>query len=208
MMKRYVIAFAFLALAAPALASPIYVAGNTCPTNAQMGDFDRQYSVTDAVACVYDPASENIQGDLDEVLAYLGGAPWAGLGQEAGLGGIDGFSYTSDAGNDDGTLLIGSPLTSLYNQFAVGIKDGGSPKWAIFLLGIGDFESDWHFSTTGGDLSHFTLYGRVTGSQQCTTIPCGPGDDDPPTSVPDGGATVALLGASMFGLGFIRRKLQ
>lgn len=211
MKRTLMLAIALVAMAPlAALASPIYVAGNTCPTDAQMSGYDRQYSVTDAIACVFDPASNNLQGTPDELALYFG-AGWTALGQD--VGGADatnGFSYTADAGNDDGVFTIGSPLVPAYSQFAIGVKDGGSPKWAIFLLAAGDFESAWHFETNGGDLSHFAIYGRNTLviDPQCALPQICGGSDDPPTSVPDGGATVAMLGASMGLLGLVRRKLQ
>ena len=198
-----------LLLAAPLQAAPIYRLGNTCPTNADMNavtdpDYNRQYQVTDAVACVYDPTDPNIQGDQGDILAYLG-LGWTGLLQEGpGAGDIDGFTYTGTTG---GTFTIGAPLTGLFSQFAVGIKDGGDPKWAIFLLTAGDFSSIWDI-TGSGTLSHFTLYGRTgTPTQQCVTLPCGPPGDDPGTPVPDGGATIALMGASLGLLGVARRRL-
>lgn len=189
-------------------ASPIYVAGDQCPSNAQMPDYTRQYTVIDAVACVFDPDSSNIQGGQADLDAYFGSG-WTGLLQEKhGESDINGFEYTADAGNDDGTFTIGLPLTSMYSQFAIGIKDGDAPKWAIFLLGIGVTEGQWSFLTQGGDLSHFTLYGRTSNviDPRCTLPQICGGSDDPPPSVPDGGATIAMLGAVMFGLGYARRK--
>ena len=62
---------------------------------------------------------------------------WKGLGQDdGGSENVGGFAFTTDGGNDDGTFTFSTPLTSNYNQFAVGIKDGGSPKWAIFMLPV------------------------------------------------------------------------
>lgn len=202
---RFVLAvLALVAFASTASAAPIYVLGNECPSDAQMGSYDRQYSVTDALACVFDPASNNIQGTTAEALMYFGGGSWTGLGQNA----ISGFTFTVDAGGDDGTFTIGAPLTLLYSQFIVAIKDGGNPKWAAFLLPLGDFSSAWHFQTAAGELSHFAVWGRAgTPTQQCVTLPCTPGGDDPGTPVPDGGTTMALLGFALGGLGYARRKL-
>jgi hypothetical protein len=147
--------------ASPVGAAPIYVTGNECPTDASMGGFDRQYSITQAIACVYDDSSSNITGTQGEANTYLNsaaaqptwGTGWTGLGQDPA-----GFTFTADAGNDDGTFTIDNSILA-YDQFAVGIKDGGSPKWAIFLLPVDTFTGDWHFLTSGGSLSHFALYG-------------------------------------------------
>jgi hypothetical protein len=164
-----------------------------------MSAYTRQYYVTDAIACVFDPASNNIQGTTAEALMYFGGGTWTGLGQTA----ISGFTFTVDAGGDDGTFNINIPG---YNQFIVAIKDGGEPKWAAFLLTAGDFSSAWGFSTAAGDLSHFAVWGRTgTPTQFCTTLPCTPGDD-PGTPVPDGGVTLAMLGFALTGMGAAKRK--
>lgn len=196
-----VVVFAFLVSVASVDAAPIYALGNECPTDAQMSAYDRQYYVTDAIACVFDPASSNIQGTTAEALMYFGGGTWTGLGQTA----ISGFTFTVDAGNDDGTFSINIPG---FNQFIVAIKDGGSPKWAAFLLPQGDFSSAWGFGTSAGDLSHFAVWGRTgTPTQQCTVLPCTPGGDDPGTPVPDGGSTLAFLGMAFGGLNYMRKKL-
>ncbi len=151
----------------PAAAAPIYVAGNECPTDATMAGFDRQYSITQAIACMYDGSSSNIVGSTSEANAYLNaagaqptwGTGWTGLGQNPA-----GFDFTTDAGNDDGTFSIDTSILN-YDQFAVAIKDGGSPKWAVFLLPVDTFTGDWHFSTTGGELSHFAVFGHDTGRE-------------------------------------------
>jgi hypothetical protein len=147
--------------ARPVGAAPIYVSGNECPADASMGGFDRQYSITQAIACMYDESTSNISGTTAEADAYLNtaaaqptwGTGWIGLGENP-----TGFDFTVDAGNDDGTFTIDTSILA-YDQFAVAIKDGGSPKWALFLLDAGTFTGDWHFLTTGGDLSHFALFG-------------------------------------------------
>lgn len=209
---KFVLAALLAMVPAIASANPIYAAGNTCPTDTQYNavgaPYTTQYTVNDAIACVFDPDSPNIQGDSAEAAFYLGAlAGWTGFLQDGpGAGDIAGFTYTGTTGGEFiiNPLLVGG---GGFNQFAVGVKDGHNPKWAIFLLSVGDFQSAW--SMTEGSLSHFTLYGRtrLTGEPQCAPpLVCEPGGDDPPT-VPDGGATIAMLGAAMFGLGYARRKL-
>jgi hypothetical protein len=58
----------------------------------------------------------------------------------------------------------------------------------------------------------FGLDGFNDGADKLFLISAGPTpvpfDDDPPTSVPDGGLTLALLGLSLTGLGVVRQRLQ
>ena len=111
------LAFFFSVAARPVAAAPVWASGNECPTDAQMGSFSRQYSITQATACVYDSTS-NIQGDDGEATAYLTGGPqplwgtgWVGLGQNP-----TGYSFTADAGNDDGTFTINPAQLGNYNH--------------------------------------------------------------------------------------------
>ena len=195
------LAFLFSVAARPVAAAPVWANGNECPTDAQMGGFSRQYSITQAVACVYDTTS-NIQGSDSEATTYLNGGPqplwgtgWDGLGQNP-----TGYSFTADAGNDDGTFTINPAQLGNYNQYAVGIKDGADPKWAIFLLPVGVFSGDWHFVTDGGDLSHFAVYGHNSTSGGGAGGGGGSGQ-----TVPEP-ASLALFGAAVLGAAYRARN--
>jgi hypothetical protein len=149
-------------------AAPVYVTGDTCP--ATFGDpGNRQYQVDGALACVYDTSVSNIQGNDAEANSYLNtgtdpwGVGWEGLGKSDNVGADIAIVVLSTPGDDDafGTFTIAASLLSQYNQFSIGLKDGGTPGWAIFLLDVGVLTGTWSIVGGGWDAhSHTALYGR------------------------------------------------
>jgi PEP-CTERM motif len=198
MIRLFITALAVSAFPATTAGAPIWNIGNECPTDAQMAAYARQYYVSEATHCVFDAAVGNITGTNAEALLYLNSPPapeiwgtdWVGLGQEGEENDIVGINFTFDAGNDDGMFFINTALLN-YAQFAIGIKDGEDPKWAIFLLPEGVASGNWGFATEQGSLSHFTAYAR--------------GVSTPPPTVTPEPASLLLLGT---GLGLAARRMR
>jgi hypothetical protein len=104
-------------------------------------------------------------------------------------------------GNDDGTFTIDQTILQ-YDQFAVAVKDGSLPFWAIFELSFDQTTGDWHFLTQQGDLSHFALFGRLVldPTQQCANPPCNTVQEVPEP------ASMLLMGAGLAVAGKIRSR--
>ena len=98
---------------------------------------------------------------------------------------------TSAVKVESGTLTSFSPNGYEYvlAKYGSGQSGGGSYVWYIGGL-VADQTLPANFGAGGPGISHYSLY-NATG-----------------TSVPDGGATAALLGLSMVGLGMIRRRFN
>ena len=174
------------------------------------------HAVGDVVPGVdYGQFGGNIGGDLamaNQLLSMAINTTFTGVGQS--VGGKD-VLYTRTANpfgfatpqtqmpSASGTIVDGGGLTvsqitltgsgAYYLVAKYDGPQGGAEVWDISGLGSGDIinlpSAAWGHGMTG-----YALFGG--------------GDPLPPQSIPDGGATVLLLGAALSGLGLRRRKLS
>jgi hypothetical protein len=157
-----------------------------CPDPMEAGQ-NRQYGVdtTPDSAC-YAYGNGNLNGAAND--AFLKVDPtfdFVGANDAFDASGTD-FSGTS------GDFLIDNFDPTL--QYALGIKDGGDPKWAVFLLPIGVSFGTWSVESPNGSLSHLALYSSEE--------PVTPGEEP---LVPEP-ATLALLGLGLLAGGARARR--
>lgn len=173
-------------LAVPALAAAGTV---VCPDPIHVGTDDRSYEAGPATDCVYGTGNivgGNVGDSNEDFLngngtndgggsATLGGN-WTGLGSNDPKA-ITGLTITPGNGSNSGTFTLDTSQFT-FTQFALGIVDGGTPKWAVFLLDmsaavngiltgtwdIDGYDKDGNLNEDAGALSHVALYGRNGGS--------------------------------------------
>lgn len=149
----------------------------------------RQYGVdTTPDSTCYAHGNGNLNGAGND--AFLALDPdWDFVGQN------DAFDPAeTDFTGRSGDFLIANFDPTL--QYALGIKDGGDPKWAVFLLPIGVDSGQWFITSPNGSLSHLALYSRED--------PVDPGEEP---LVPEP-ATLLLLGLGLVAGGARARKLR
>jgi hypothetical protein len=119
----------------------------------------------------------------------------AGGGEAGGFAGSYNTSFSPNDADASGftiTYVGGSAISA--NPVYLLVKDGNNnPAWYLFnITGWNgtDVITGSGFWPQNGAISHVSIYGT-------------PGT----TTVPDGGLTLVLLGASVAGLGLLRRKL-
>lgn len=151
--------------------NPTFTYGNNKTSNT--------YTVNPAVDCVWgalDASWHNLGNGQDAFLsgygqndaAYGNTGPTFGLtwtlrgdtGSAPGQGGytpIPGLTFTSISSSSAlWTLDRNNANFAGYNTFALGVKDGADPKWAVFLLDSNVLSGT--VTMTGGSFSHFTVY--------------------------------------------------
>lgn len=184
---------------------------------------DRQYQTTSAIDCVWGGGNIGQGGGNDDFLLGNGtnDVLW---GTVATAGPKFGLSWTLiDSKDASGSgipvsltgLTIGSgadnntfswTLTDIaYGKYALGLKDGGDPKWAVFLLSdriyLSDILTGIADITTSGSWSHIALYGTGTPPPPCVGDDCGGGQQE----IPEPG-TLALVGLALLGGAALRRR--
>lgn len=108
-----------------------------------------------------------------------------------------GTIIATDATKDEKNLVVPAGYDFVWGKYDG--PNGGAVLWSLNGLGMtlpADSTGLWDNSSGKGfGLSHFTVF-------KATNIRI-----VPPPGVPDGGMTVALLGLSLAGVAFLRRKL-
>ena len=155
-------------------AFPTSAAALSCPAVIGPDNNNRQYTADAATACVYGDGNIGQGNPLNDEFMSNGstggnlGGGWTSL---AVLGNT--ASYLSFTGTTNGTWTVTvDPAGALpgYGEFALGIDDGGFPKYAVFLLDMtplnvvtGTLSGTWSILGGNGQLinvSHMSLYAR------------------------------------------------
>jgi hypothetical protein len=168
------------------IALPGTAAASQCPNSASTTD--NEYIVvgtgtTTAVSCVNELDNGNLNGSTnpassddfldgpDDNIAtndqyFQPGGNWTsfcttnGSTDAGGCGTAYGFSWTGGGGSSGSWSFNGT----VGSEYAIGLKDGSTPFWAVFLLSNTDNTNPVSYSGTwqiiNGGLSHFVIYDR------------------------------------------------
>lgn len=204
-----------MAAAAMALSVPEAANAGTISLGGPLPTF-RTASLTDALLGTTGSGNATV---TDVETAF--GGDWTQVGSVAGSSGTSGLRTSGQltvnvtAGTwgskmASGTWSIGAGFAALYQDLAISLHvgNGGAraePDHFIWLVAKdgapgAPYSGTWTYDGTGlngGGLSNLKAYGS---NDSTIVVP-------DPSSVPDGGATLALLGSALMGLGLLRRKM-
>jgi hypothetical protein len=169
---------------------------NTQAATITIGSVQRTASVTSAVSGF---TGVSINPDGATVGGHLGGGTWTNA---ESLFTINFTTGNFNSNNVAGTWAIQPSFWAMYGNAAISMHVGqgsGDPDYFVFLVTPGETNGTFSYdrlSGGGGGFSNMKLWGN--GAPSNTNTP----------GVPDSGSTVALLGLSVLGLGFLRRRLS
>lgn len=175
------------------------------------------HAVGDVVPGVnYGDFGGNIGGDLamaNQLISMAINATFIGIGQNVGDKNV---TYTRTAN----TFGFATPQTQMPSASGTIVDGGGRTVSQITLTGSGAYYLVAKYDGPNGGAEVWDISGLSTGDiinlpstawgHGMTGYALFGGEEAsiPPQSIPDGGATVLLLGAALSGLGLLRRKLS
>jgi hypothetical protein len=194
----------------------------TCPIPLLGGQNDRQYRVDPAVDCVFGEGNIGTGNSLQDDFLQGNGTNEDNFGTPSTAGATFGLTWSAifstpynggfgatpglTLSNVDGNSFDWTVTNSSYANYALGLKDGGEPKWAVFLLDNADLSGSAEILTSQGSWSHLVLYGAGTppssGSSSSSSSNGGPpqGVSEPASS------TLALLGVGLLAAALRQRR--
>lgn len=201
--RRASAACAVLLLGALGAAGAAQAATIQCANPLQSGQ-DRQYQTTGASDCVWgngnigqgSPATDDfLLGNGINDAAYgdsgaLFGLSWTLIDSQdynSGFPAFNGLTLSNVVGDSFDWSLTHAGFAT----YALGLKDGGEPKWSVFLLSSTSGFAE--MISSSGSWSHVALYGSTGGG------------GGPPSGLPEPGS-LALAALGLIAATVIRRR--